>query len=82
MTLLELEARKAQLVRSVLNDIHDEETLNELSVALDRLTGKIPCRYSVEEIRTGADRFLEALHNGDESKFISHEEVLKKHNVL
>lgn len=79
MTVLEIEAKKAELVRTILNYVDSEEVLNELSNIVKKLTTKMPCMYSPEEIRLGADRFLDALNSGDNNKFISHEDVLKKH---
>lgn len=79
MTVLEIEAKKAELVRTILNNVDSEEVLNELSNMVKKLTTKMPCMHSPEEIRSGVDRFLDALNSGDKSKFISHEEVLKRH---
>ncbi len=80
MTVLEREAKKAELARSILN-IESDDILDKLSNYYKNLTAKMPCTYSDEEIRAGADRFLSALenyNNGDASQFTSHEEVKKR----
>jgi hypothetical protein len=79
MTVLELEAKKAELVRSILNNVNSEEILNELSKIVNKLTVKKPCMYSPEEIQAGADRVLAARRSGDKSHFIPFGEVKKKH---
>lgn len=78
MTILELEAKRAELARSILS-IDSEEVLNELSNTLNVLTKKMPCSHSVEELRAGADRVTAAWKSGDMSQFTSHEDVEKRH---
>lgn len=77
MTALELEVKRAELARSILK-IESEEILNEISNTLQKLTIKMPCMYSDEEICAGADRFLSALRSGDKTRFISQEELEKR----
>lgn len=84
MTVLEREAKKAELARSILN-IESDDILEKLSNYYKNLTKKMPCVYSDEEIREGADRFLDALNdynNGNTSQFTSHEEVKKRFNRI
>ena len=78
MTVLEFEAKKAELARSILN-INSDEVLNEVSATLQKLIDRMPCMYSDEEIRAGADRFLSALRSGDRTRFISQDELEKRH---
>lgn len=80
MTVLEIEAKKAELARSILN-IDSEEVLDEISKVVKKLTVKMPCMHSLEEIRAGADRVLTARRSGDTSKFVSHEQVEKRHII-
>lgn len=78
MNTLEIEAKRAELARSILN-IESEEILNEISYTLQKLTAKMPCMYSDEEIRAGADRFISALRSGDKTKFIPQEKLEEKY---
>lgn len=78
MTILEREAKKAELARSILS-IDSEEILNEISKFVENLTVKMPCMYSPEEIQAGADRVLAARRSGDKSRFVSFDEVKKRH---
>lgn len=54
MTVWEMEAKKVELVRTIL-DIDNEEVLNILSDTLRGLTDKMPCMYTVDEIQAGAN---------------------------
>lgn len=80
MTALEIEAKRAQLARSILS-IDSEEILEELSITLKNLTAKMPCRHSIDEIRAGADRVTLAWKSGDMSQFTPHEMVEKRRTL-
>ena len=57
MTTIELEARKALLVKEILTDINSEE-IEKLSHYLKRIKGQLmekenpaPCQYAVDELK-------------------------------
>ncbi|MDH6312741.1 hypothetical protein M2137_001516 [Parabacteroides sp. PFB2-10] len=80
MTLLELNAKKAELVQTILNDIDSEEVLNELSQMVKKLTApKYPCMHSIEELRSSAADALQAYKKGDGKHFTTQEEMRKRH---
>ncbi|MDH6342244.1 hypothetical protein M2480_001562 [Parabacteroides sp. PFB2-12] len=82
MTLLELKAKKAELVQLILNDIDSEEVLNEVSQMVKKLTRpKYPCMYSVEEIQSSADEAMQAYNEGYDSHFTTQEEMRKRHTL-
>lgn len=72
MNFLELNAKKAELIKSILNDINNEETLNELAATVQRLITKYPCQYSAEELKERALRGIEEMEQG---KGTPHEEM-------
>jgi hypothetical protein len=72
MNHLELNAKKAELIRSILNEIDNEETLNEITATVQRLLKKVPCQYSAEELK---ERALLAIEEMKQGKGISHEEM-------
>ncbi|MDR1200925.1 MAG: hypothetical protein LBL58_04730 [Tannerellaceae bacterium] len=41
-------------MRSILNEIDNEETLNEITATVQRLLKKVPCQYSAEELKEQA----------------------------
>lgn len=82
MTVLELNAKKAELIKSILNDVDSEDILNQVADVVKRLTTKkFPCMYTPEEISAGADRVLTARRSGDRLRFVPFEEVKKKRTV-
>lgn len=81
MTVLELEAKKAELARLILNDVNSEELVNELLRVIKKMIEKFPCMHSPEEVRASADSAVKAYREGDENRFITHEEMKKRHLV-
>ena len=75
MTLLELKARKAELIQAILNDVDNEEVLNELSDVLKKNTIKHPGLFSVLELNERADK---AIRNCKAGKGIPHEMIQRK----
>ena len=58
MTTIELEAKKALLVKEILTDINSEEMIEKLSHYLKRIKGQLmekenpaPCQYAVDELK-------------------------------
>lgn len=79
MTVLEMDAIKAELTQSILS-IDNEDVLNRLLRYVKKLAvPQHPCMYSPEEIQAGAERFLQAYQSGDKNRFIPHEKMKKKH---
>jgi len=72
MTVLELNAKKAELVQSIISNINSEEAINELLLFVEQLTLKFPCQYTEDEIKISA---LEAIRQMKEGKYTSHEEM-------
>jgi len=72
MTVLELNAKKAELVKSIINGINNEEAIDELLLFVEQLTLKSPCQYTEEEIKVSA---LEAIRQMKEGEYTSHEEM-------
>lgn len=77
MTIIELNARKAEIVRAILNDIETEEALDALSDLLRKLhvSRQPPCQYTVEELN---DRAEQAIRDYEAGKGIPHEEIKRK----
>jgi hypothetical protein len=78
MTTLELQA---ELAKKIFN-IENEEILNKLSGVLKRLTDKPAVMQgspTEKEINARADRVLSAFRNGETDRFVSHEDLKKKH---
>jgi len=50
MTAIELEARKASVVRDILNNVNTAELLDQLSAFVKHLVKREPCQYSLSEI--------------------------------
>lgn len=80
MTALEIQNIKLELVQSIIN-IDNEDSLKRLSLFIKQLNDKYPCMYSVEEMQSSVEEAITAYKEGDKSKFISHEEVRKRHAI-
>ncbi len=79
MTSIELEARKALLVKEILTDINSEEMIEKLSHYLKCIKGQlakkenpVPCQYAVEELK---DILAQ---RQQESRFYTQEEVKER----
>jgi len=77
MASLELQAKKAELAREILN-LDNEEIVDKLSKVLGNLTTKYPCMHTPEEIKSGARQAIEDHKAG---KGISHEEMKNRHSA-
>lgn len=75
MTSIEMNAKKAELIKYIIN-IDNEEILNRLDAILIGLTEKKrPCSYTADEIKAGVS---EAIAEYEAGKGISHEEIKRK----
>jgi hypothetical protein len=73
MTTIELNARKSEMIRLILNDVNSEVILDELESLIRRLASTAPpCRYTSDEIKASAD---EAIRQRKEGRYTSHEEI-------
>jgi aspartate/methionine/tyrosine aminotransferase len=72
MTTVELNARKAEMIRMIMNDVNSEVVINELEQVIRRLSVTEPCRYTPEEIKTSA---IEAIRQRKEGRYTSHEDM-------
>ncbi|MDR1161554.1 MAG: hypothetical protein LBK45_04355 [Tannerellaceae bacterium] len=76
MTVLELQAKKAELAKCILA-LDDESIINKLSNLYSNLTNNYPCDYSIEEV---AQACREAIRQHKEGKTIPLSDI--KHKVL
>lgn len=76
MTISEMNARKAELIKCILNEINEEESINKLDLFLRGLTqSKAPCQYTYQELITRAEEGIQEYEKG---KCISHEDIKRK----
>lgn len=61
----ELDARKASVVRDILNNVNTAELVERLNVFVRQLVGEEPCQYSVEEMDNILDEAEQAMDNGE-----------------
>ncbi|MDL2212387.1 hypothetical protein LJC72_12135 [Bacteroides sp. OttesenSCG-928-D19] len=72
MTTLELEARKAYIIRLIIN-VDSEEIINKLSQTVEKFVSpSLPCQHSMEELKKGLPEFYSASEKGE---LTSHEDV-------
>jgi len=84
MTTIELEAKKALLVKEILTDINSEEMIEKLSHYLKRIKGQLmekenpaPCQYAVDELKNILAQ------RQRESHYYTQEEVKERlHNLV
>lgn len=72
MTAIELNAKKAEMVQTILNEINSEAIVNELERIINKLITAEPCCYTEEEIKASA---LEAINQRKAGRHTSHEEM-------
>ena len=73
MTTIELNARKADVIRLILNDINSEVVVGELENLLQKFVSiEPPCRYTPEEIQASAH---EAIQQRKTERYTSHEAI-------
>ncbi len=72
MTTLELNARKADMIRAILNDMNSEIVVDELDRIIRRFTPSAspPCLYTEKEIKESA---VKAIAQRKEGRYTSHE---------
>lgn len=75
MSTLELQAKKAELAKGILN-LESEDIINELSRVFNKLVVKYPCMHTSEDIKGGAKQAIQDYKSG---KGISHENMKKRH---
>lgn len=79
MTTIELEARKTQLIKSIL-DIDSEALLTKAEAYINKLKSKNPpCQYTEEELKIRVRQSVEDAKNG---LGISQEDMRKRHVSL
>ena len=67
MTTMELEARKARLVREILTEVNSMELVEKLSKYLHKhlqTEDAYPCSYSVQELEQILDQGMEDYQSG------------------
>ena len=80
MTTIELNAKKAKMIRFILNEVNSEVVVDELERIIRKLTTSEPCSYTPEEIKASA---AEAILQRKEGRYTSHEEMKRfTENVL
>lgn len=72
MTAIELDARKATVIRDIQDNVNTAELLDQLSDFVKRLVRKDPCRYDMAEMDAILD---EGEHAMDNDEGIASEEV-------
>jgi len=80
MTTLELQAKKAELARNILNEV-DEEIINQLSSMYKSMRVKLPERPSDAELAASAKAAVNAYKSGDTKKFTTQEEMRNRHRT-
>lgn len=61
MTTLEIQAKKAELITSIINDVDNEDQLEAVSAYLKEITSSIkepPCQYSIAELNQRAKQAI------------------------
>lgn len=71
MTVMELELKKAELARNILNQ-NSEDVINRLTKLYKNLTNSYPCQHSEQEILQSGYDAIEAFEQG---KLIPHDEI-------
>ena len=72
MTAVELNARKAEMIRMIMNDVNNEVVVSELEQVIRRFAGAEPCCYTPEEIKTSA---IEAIRQRKAGRYTAHEDM-------
>lgn len=63
MTVLEIEAKKAELARHILS-LDDENILNKLTSLYNNLTQNYPCDFTIEEVVKACEKAIEQHEKG------------------
>ena len=78
MTTMELDARKAKLVREILTEVNSIELLEKISKYLHKhlqQTMNRPCQFTVEELEQVLEQSQEDIKKGNIS---THEDMVKE----
>ena len=81
MTTLELQAKKAELITSIINDVNNEEQLEAVSTYLKEVVSTVkepPCQYSREELK---DRLKLGRIAEKEGNYKTQAEMRRKHSL-
>lgn len=81
MTALELQAKKAELAKGILN-LESEEIINKLSNFYESLVADFPCQYTKEEVIYTIDEAIEAFDKGEKTRFKSFGEIKRKYTPV
>jgi len=73
MTTIEMEAKKARLVKSIIN-IDSEEIINKIAGMVDSLTS-MPCQHTIQELKEELPAFIKQFEQGE---LIPHENLMYK----
>ena len=79
MTTIEIQAKKAELITSIINDVDNEEQLEAVSAYLKEVTSSVkepPCQYSITKLNERAKQAV-ADYEARE-RLIPHEQVRRK----
>jgi hypothetical protein len=77
MSTLELEIRKSELARKILNE-SNEDVVNMLMVffrEIETHTAKLPCQFTVEQLKSEIAEAMDDVRNG---RMTTHEELGKE----
>ena len=73
MTTIELNAKKTEMIRLILNEVNSEVVAGELETIIRRLVAtQPPCCYTPDEIKSSA---VEAIYQRKQGRYTSHEEM-------
>jgi len=81
MTTIEIQAKKAELITSIINDVDNEEQLEAVSAYLKEVTSSVkepPCQYSMEELK---DRLKLGRIAEKEGNYKTQAEMRRKHSL-
>lgn len=83
MTAMELDARKASVIRDILNNVNTAELLDQLSGYVKSLIKEEPCQYDMDGMDAILDEGEWAMDNGDGiSSECVFSNIEKKHTFL
>ena len=79
MTTLEIQAKKVELITSIINDVDDEDQLEAINIYLKEITSSVkepPCQYSITELNQRAERAITDYESG--KRLIPHKQIKRK----
>jgi hypothetical protein len=79
MTTLQMRAKKAELISTIINDVNSQDKLETVSLFLKEIMlgeKQVPCRYSVAELNERAQQAVSDYEKG--RNLISHSQISRK----